>query len=83
MVKQRLFIRTDDIVRMEGCSSGHASRKINQVRHCIGRSKKKPVTIAEYCQYWEIDEQTAENFLFQNHQNNKSHEIQSLQPDQQ
>jgi hypothetical protein len=65
MVKQRLFIRTDDIVRMEGCSSSNASRKLNHVRLCLKKSKKKPVTIADYCRYWEIDQTTAEQFIFQ------------------
>ena len=68
---QRLIIRTDDIVRMDGCSSGHASRKINQVRLCLGKSKKKPVTISEYCQYWEINPDTAEKFLFQPQNNDQ------------
>ena len=83
MVRQRLFIRTDDIARMDGCSSSNASRKLNQVRLCLKKSKKKPVTISEYCQYWEINQETAEKFLFQVQPNNNYHEIKDLQHHQQ
>jgi hypothetical protein len=65
MANHKFIIRNSDIMKLEGCTAGTASRKLNQVRFCLKRSMGKPVTMKEYCRYWEIDMEQATTFLNQ------------------
>jgi hypothetical protein len=64
MTKQSSYlIRVSDIIKIEKCSTSTASRKLQQVRFCLGRSKKKPVSLKEYCEYFEFNYREICNFL--------------------
>ena len=63
MTKQIFLIRTSDIVKLEKCSAATASRKLQQVRFCLNRKKGKPVTLKEYCQYYDFNIQDVITFL--------------------
>jgi len=58
-----LYVKTSDVSRLEGCSSTTASRLLNQVRYALGKSAKKPITISEYCEYFEVDQEEVTKYL--------------------
>ena len=62
-MKKIFFIRTADVMKLEQCSGGNATRKMNQIRNALGKRKGKPVTIREYCEYNEIEEVDVKSFL--------------------
>jgi len=62
-MKPCFFIKTDEISRIENCSQRTALRRIDQVRYALNKRKKNPVTLKEYCDYWQIPEQEVKNLL--------------------
>lgn len=58
-----LYISTADVSRLKGCSQAQASRLLNQVRDAMGKRRRKPVTISEYCNYFDVQKEEVVEFL--------------------
>ncbi|MFZ4056973.1 MAG: hypothetical protein ACOYKE_02490 [Ferruginibacter sp.] len=51
----RLIVYPKDIIRINGCSSATASRKIKLVKDVLGKQDHQALTIEEYCTYYGLD----------------------------
>jgi len=63
---EKFIIRPCDIRKLEDCSANSSFRKLQSVREAEGKAPRKPVTIREYCNFFQLNESEVKTFLKEN-----------------
>lgn len=64
MKTKRIVLITEDVVKLFGLEKHKARAKIRVVKDAFGKDKNQKLTIREFCDYYGIPIEEAENTIF-------------------